>query len=688
LIAIFEGTTMETAIESSPLQPQIVVQPQIVTSERNLWQQRLYSLLGTALAVGVFVTASTEAAAKAALGAISESSFDRQSSESDAQRMGLGYPAKAPLEKDRLENNIEQRENDFTTLISPAAAISQTAVFREQAPNGSTSLDGLPVKTVPIEAVPIEAVPIEAVQSETQLPVVPVHELSDVNPSDWAFQALQKLSENFDCFSGYPDDTFRSDQALSRNEFAAALEACLSVVTEQIAAGGVSEQSLAEIQRLQENFSGEIASLDTQLSQLEERASSLEPSRIKLNGMLWMDANAATFSGDLRRETGERVALGSSDRMIENAEVPNAIFSTYGWLDFSTSFAEDDLLLLQLAFGTGTPVVNNLVSAGLEYTGGANFTNQAGGVVPGEVVVRELFYEFPVGDDLRLVLAPRVNVFRYFDYSRFSYYFSEDAPPAFNYLTFNSANSTLFNAFDRGTGAVALWDINDQLEFKAAYLAENNEFLPSDLFNTAISDGLFSGTNSLTAELTYKPSPAASIRLLYNHSNLKPLFGKIGPGGVGEPVYGIVDDGFGGPVDTATADVVSVGADWEITPEFGVFGRYSYGSMSVSPLTPGIAGGDIAVQSYQLGMAFPHLFKRGAMGTMSFLVPQDYLSGQSFLASGAGDGGTQFETEIAYYYPVTDRIAILPAIYIISEPNNFSDNPSLFVFNLRTQFTF
>ncbi|MEL7331038.1 MAG: iron uptake porin [Cyanobacteria bacterium J06560_2] len=531
---------------------------------------------------------------------------------------------------------------------------------------------------------------IEPAQTESTFPLVPVHELSDVMPGDWAFQSLQRLSENYDCFSGYPDGTFRGNQALSRNEFAAALEACLSAVAEQILAGSVSDQSLAEIQRLQENFGSEIDNLETQLTQLEADVTTLESlsSRIKLNGILWMDVNAATFSGDLRRETGERVALGSSDRVIENAEEPNAIFSTYGWLDFSTSFAESDLLLLQLAFGTGTPVVNNLVSTGLEYSGGANFTNQAGGVVPGELVVRELFYEFPVGDDLRLVLAPRVNVFRYFDYSRFSYYFSEDAPPAFNYLSFNSANSTLFNAFDRGTGAIALWDITDELELRAAYLAENNEFLPSSLFNTATSDGLFAGTNSLTAELTYHPSPAASIRLLYNHSNLKPLFGKIGPGGVGEPVYGIVDDGFGGPVGPATADVFTVGADWEITPSVGVFGRYSYGSMHVSPLTPGREDGHINVQSYQLGMAFPHLFKRGAMGTVSFVIPQDYLSGQSFLASGAGNGGTQLETEIAYYYPVTDRIALLPSVYIVTEPNNFSDNPALFVFNLRTQFTF
>ncbi|MBE9063006.1 iron uptake porin [cf. Phormidesmis sp. LEGE 11477] len=662
-------------MESSSLQPQSVVY------QRGLCKQRLNSLLTTALALGVFTASSTQAAIVA--------QSDPQLIRSFPLHPEKKSPKQGGLNSDNIRSDDMLVSPDSWTSVSQASMLETPFLIKsslqEVQPADSDSTESNFTESDSIE--PIEEA-TEMVQAETTLPLV--HELSDVRPGDWAFQALQKLSENYDCFSGYPEGTFRGDQALTRSEFAAALDACLSAATEQILAGNVSDQTLAEMQRLQESFRIEIDSLDAQLTQMESGVAALEStsSRIKLNGILWMDANAATFSGDLRRETGERVALGSRERVVENAEEPNPIFSTYGWLDFSTSFAEDDLLLLQLAFGTGTPVVNNLVSAGLEYSGGANFTNQAGGVVPGELVVRELFYEFPAGDDLRLVIAPRVNVFRYFDYSRFSYYFSEDAPPAFNYLSFNSANSTLFNAFDRGTGAIALWNMTDRLELRAAYLAENNEFLPSDLFNTAISDGLFAGTNSLTAELTYHPSPAASIRLLYNYSNLKPLFGKIGPGGVGEPVYGIVDDGFGGPVDTATAHVATIGADWEITPDFGVFGRYSYGNMRISPLTSGREGGNINVQSYQLGMAFPHLFKRGAMGTVSFLVPQDYLSGQSFLASGAGNGGTQFETEIAYYYPVTDRIALLPSIYVVTEPNNFSDNPSLFVFNLRTQFTF
>lgn len=538
----------------------------------------------------------------------------------------------------------------------------------------------------------------EGKSEEIPAEIIPFDRLTDVAPNDWGFQALQNLAEQYGCLSGYPDQTFRGEQVLTRREFAVALSACTSGIDEQIGAQGlesVAQTDLQTLQRLREDFTEELLVLDERILALEERVNNLQENSLqglRLNGLVWFDLNAASFSGDLKRETGARVAPGSQERVIENAEQPEPIASTYAWLELSKSFTGEDLLLLQLAVGDGFPILNDsVVSAGLEYTYGANFTNQAGGVVPREVVIRELFYDFPVGNDLRVTLAPRINVFRTFDYSKYSYVFYDNgAPPAFNYLTFNSANSTLFNAFDRGTGVVIDWDINPQLELKAAYLAENNEFLPSSLFNTATdpSEGLFGGTNSLTAELTYTPSPRARIRLLYNRSNLRAFNGLIGPGGVAEPVGGLVDDGFGGAVGDATADMFSIGFDWDITPGIGLFGRYSYGSLNVSPLDPARNDGEINVQSYQLGLAFPNLLKNGDIATLSFVVPYDYLDGREFLVSGGGDGGTQFETELAYYLPLTDNISLLPSIYMISNPNNFSDNPDLFVFNLRTQFSF
>lgn len=40
-----------------------------------------------------------------------------------------------------------------------------------------------------------------------------VSQLSDVKPTDWAFQALQSLVERYGCIVGYPDGTYRGNRA-------------------------------------------------------------------------------------------------------------------------------------------------------------------------------------------------------------------------------------------------------------------------------------------------------------------------------------------------------------------------------------------------------------------------------------------------------------------------------------------
>jgi hypothetical protein len=57
--------------------------------------------------------------------------------------------------------------------------------------------------------------------------VTSVSQLSDVQPTDWTFQALQSLVERYGCIAGYPDGTFKGNRPLSRYEFAAGLNACL-----------------------------------------------------------------------------------------------------------------------------------------------------------------------------------------------------------------------------------------------------------------------------------------------------------------------------------------------------------------------------------------------------------------------------------------------------------------------------
>ncbi|HEY9671801.1 MAG TPA: iron uptake porin, partial [Waterburya sp.] len=60
--------------------------------------------------------------------------------------------------------------------------------------------------------------------------VTNVSQLSDVRPTDWAYEALRSLVERYGCIAGYPDGTFRGNRALSRYEFAAGVNACLQQI--------------------------------------------------------------------------------------------------------------------------------------------------------------------------------------------------------------------------------------------------------------------------------------------------------------------------------------------------------------------------------------------------------------------------------------------------------------------------
>jgi hypothetical protein len=85
--------------------------------------------------------------------------------------------------------------------------------------------------------------------------VTSISQLSDVQPTDWAFQALQSLVERYGCIAGYPNATFRGNRALTRFEFAAGLNACLDRVNELIAtatADVITQNDLSSLQRLQE----------------------------------------------------------------------------------------------------------------------------------------------------------------------------------------------------------------------------------------------------------------------------------------------------------------------------------------------------------------------------------------------------------------------------------------------------
>lgn len=521
-----------------------------------------------------------------------------------------------------------------------------------------------------------------------------VFQLKDVSPTDWAFQSLKSLAEKYGCIAGYPDGTFRGSRALSRYEFAAVLDSCLRQVESLLDTSSyASQEDLVVLNKLTESFQQELSLIRSRLDTIESAVTELEDNQFstttRLSGLAFFNVTHALAGGDVRVETDNldrlplelrsagRDANGNPIVQTETDD-PGTTVSNLIWLTLNTSFTGKDSLVTQLAVGNGTSPANSFASAGLFNTFGVPFMDQMAGTSGANIILRELFYSFPVNDRLQLVVGPRVNWYRYFDGNAYTFFLNGTG-------SFNSIGSTLSNTLDRGAGVIGLWDINDKLQLNFGYLGESTEFLPSAFFNTANnpSDGLFGGTNTSTVELTYSPLKTFNTRFMYNYSHLNASSsGTIG-GAMGEPIYGVADNGVAGGLSDSWAHTFGVNFDWAVNRKMGVFGRYTYASTNLEPIDQ-----KINAQSIQAGLAFEDVGREGARATFSFLVPFDVLDGRKYLASGGGNGGTQYEFEASYFYPLSNNLALVPSFYTIMNPNNFDTNPAIYVFNLRTQFSF
>lgn len=87
-------------------------------------------------------------------------------------------------------------------------------------------------------------------ENDTADQVTAVSQLSNVRPTDWAFQALQSLVERYGCIAGYPDGAFKGNRAITRYEFAAGLNACLERVNELVKTSNVNLASKQDLEVL------------------------------------------------------------------------------------------------------------------------------------------------------------------------------------------------------------------------------------------------------------------------------------------------------------------------------------------------------------------------------------------------------------------------------------------------------
>ena len=336
--------------------------------------------------------------------------------------------------------------------------------------------------------------------------ITSVSELTDVLPSDWAFQALQSLVENYGCIQGYPDRTFRGQRSMTRFEFAAGLNSCLDVIATLIAQSGIDPEDLATIRRLQEEFQAELATLRGRVDALEAQTAILEAQQFstttKLRGQA--DFHIVTPFDIVEGETSTSVAARAR-------------------LNFDSSFTGDDRLRIRLQGGSGNAIVPDVLG-GLANAGGNNYN----------VTIDDFYYSFPVGRMITITAAAR-------GLSADDWVSSTIVP--FDGPSVADAGGPQFYDFGGSTSNGAGLGVN--IAFTDSFILDLG-YTAGNTGATNPNVGLFAAANqSYIAQLNFLPDGFLNAAVTYLHSDGR----NAGvPGGIGatDTFAGLVNLNFGG----------------------------------------------------------------------------------------------------------------------------------------------
>jgi hypothetical protein len=111
------------------------------------------------------------------------------------------------------------------------------------------------------------AVVVSAMTAPAMAQVTSVSQLSDVQPTDWSYQAVSNLVSRYGCVAGFPNGTFQPGQPATRAQLAALTSACLDRISEYQTA---ADAALAAALRAQ--FAKEIAATNNRVGALEVAA--------------------------------------------------------------------------------------------------------------------------------------------------------------------------------------------------------------------------------------------------------------------------------------------------------------------------------------------------------------------------------------------------------------------------------
>ncbi|MGB3652365.1 MAG: iron uptake porin [Rivularia sp. (in: cyanobacteria)] len=495
-----------------------------------------------------------------------------------------------------------------------------------------------------------------------------VSQFSDVQPTDWAFQALQSLVERYGCIAGYPNGTYRGNRALTRYEFAAGLNACLERVNELIAtaANGItSREDLATLQKLQQEFGAELATLRGRVDALESRAADIEAKQFspttKLSGIAIVGVQAR---GENRADTFPRDGVRDTEDTGTNVNVMN-----FNQLYLTSQFNPRSFLVTGLLAGNGSqqsPLNNNLI-LGYEFNSGNDFT------------LSDLHYHQLLTKNLAMMVGTKgVDMVRSFRGPNRA----EDA--ANGPLSFFAQRNPILN-LDFENGGIAFdWQFAKSASVQAIYSAR-------DIANPGNRAGLFDGNTTAAAQLSLTPAKTLDVGLYYvnNYSPNGSLFSFAGDSCL------TAVNCFGGPARPLQTNGFGATVNWDVLRGVTLGGWAGYTNSRI----PGESG-DVEMTNYMVYLNFPDLFGKGNLGGIYIGQPPkivssnlpvgnnvpDLLDGGN--GSEGGQPGTTTHIEAFYRWRLNDNMSLTPGVIHIIEPGHTPDSDSVTIGILRTSFTF
>jgi hypothetical protein len=522
--------------------------------------------------------------------------------------------------------------------------------------------------------------------AKSQSQVTSISQFSDVQPTEWAYQALSNLVEQYGCVAGYPDGTFRGKQPLTRWEAAALLNACLDRITE------ITD----ELRRLMKEFEAELAVLKGRVDGLEAKVGELEASQFSTTTKLQGEANfvlGALNAGGDRRGALNSVPPANTGRKssdLYNQANGATTFSYDVRLNLLTSFTGKDLLYTRLrsgnfanAFGAGSSDPVNLT----------NLDKSSNGFPTSDSVgIDRLYYRFPVGKTLAFIVGPKarnteslaVNPSVY--NSNILDYFAVWGAPG----VYNKATGSLFGGIwkqnvKKGQGGFSL---------AANYVAQQGNVGavfdgdPNSCSSNEGGIGTDCARGNFLAQLNYT-APQWNISLAYRYGQSATSF-RRSTGFVASNSSFLANgesnnfavNAYWQPKKAGFIPSLSVG--WGINTLSDNDTR-SNGSEFSSPYVT-------QSQSWFAGLQWKDVFGKGnaagmAVGQGTFAT--QLSSGTNKDASTTPDDGN-YVWEWWYKFQVTDNISVTPAIFYLSRPlgQNTGSNDDFNVFGGLVQTTF